>query len=348
MEEKTRHYKGAKMIRLEDCPSIKAFEAFHKCYRHVFTKQTIMVSISGGEDSDIMLDLIIRVAKDEKIPLDRFHFVFFNTGIEYQATLKHLEYLEEKYGIKIERYRAITPVPSGCKKYGQPFLSKQVSENINRLQRNGFKWEDKDFDTLLKEYPKCKSALKWWCNEHVKKNNGKSSNFDISYNSYLKEFMIANPPTFRISQKCCQGAKKNNAHKLLNELNADLNIVGIRKAEGGVRATAYKSCFSEPTEKQQYSNYRPIFWFTDKDKREYEEFFNITHSDCYVKYGLKRTGCVGCPFGKDFEMELKIARQFEPRLYNAVRNIFKESYEYTRSYLKYREQQKRKKTNRGN
>lgn len=330
------------MIRLENCPNINTFKAFCKCYRHILFHKSIMVSISGGADSDIMLDLIIRVAKDENIPLDKFHFVFFNTGIEYQATLNHLDELEEKYGIKIERYRAITPVPSGCKKYGQPFLSKQVSENIDRLQRHGFKWEDEDFETLYQRYPKCRSSLKWWCNEHGAKNNGKASNFDIAYNPYLKEFIIANPPTFKISQKCCQGAKKNNAHKLIDELNADLNIIGIRKAEGGIRSVAYKSCFSEANYKHSYDNYRPIFWFSDQDKKEYAEYYNVTHSDCYVKYGLKRTGCVGCPFGKDFEMELENARQFEPRLYNAVNNIFKESYEYTREYLRFREKQKRK------
>lgn len=328
------------MIKFEECPNTATYEAFSKGYRHLLLHDRIMVSISGGADSDIMLDLLLRCAKADDIPLSKFHFVFFNTGIEYQATLKHLDELEQKYGITIERYRAITPVPSGCRKYGQPFLSKNVSEQIDRLQRNGFKWEDEDFETLLLRYPRCKSALKWWCNKHGKKTNGTASNFDIEYNSYLKEFMVANPPTFRISQKCCQGAKKNNAHKLLDELKADLNVIGVRKAEGGVRASTYKSCFSEASNKQSYDNYRPIFWFTDKDKEEYAEFFNITHSDCYVKYGLKRTGCVGCPFGKDFEFELDIAREYEPKLAKAVENIFKESYEYTRAYLKFREEQK--------
>lgn len=327
----------------ENCPNVTTYEAFFKCYRHILLRYKIMVSISGGADSDIMLDLIIRVAKENNIPLDRFRFVFFDTGIEYQATKEHLQVLESKYNITIERHRAIKPVPLGCKKYGLPFLSKQVSENIDRLQRNGFKWEDKDFETLLKEYPKCRSALKWWCNKHEKRKNGKPSSFDISYNSYLKEFMIANPPTFRISQKCCQGAKKDNAHKLLKEFDADLNVVGIRKAEGGTRASAYKSCFSEKSNKQPYDNYRPLFWFTEQDKKEYEDYYGIIHSRCYTEYGLKRTGCAGCPFGADFEMELENARQHEPKLYEAISNIFKQSYEYTRAYLKFREQAKAEK-----
>lgn len=330
------------MIKFEDCPNIATYEAFSKCYRYLLLHERIMVSISGGADSDIILDMVIRVAKDENIPLDKFRFVFFNTGIEYQATLVHLDELERKYGITIERHRAIKPVPLGCKRHGQPFLSKQVSENIDRLQRHGFKWEDEDFDTLYKRYPKCRASLKWWCNAHGAKSNGNASSFDIAYNSYLKEFMIANPPTFRISQKCCYGAKKDNAHRLVKEHNIDLNIIGVRKAEGGSRATSYTSCFSEASNKQPYDNYRPIFWFTNQDKKEYAKFYGITHSRCYTEYGLKRTGCAGCPFGKEFEMELENARQYEPKLHKAIENIFKESYEYTRAYLKFREEQKRK------
>lgn len=58
----------------------------------------IMCSISGGSDSDVMLDIIHKVDIDKKVK-----YVWFNTGIEYQATKNHLTYLENKYGIVIER-----------------------------------------------------------------------------------------------------------------------------------------------------------------------------------------------------------------------------------------------------
>lgn len=50
---------------------------------------------------------------------------------------------------------------------------------------------------------------------------------------------------------------------------------------------------------------------------------------------MKRTGCVGCPYGKDFEYELEVVKQYEPKLYKAVNNIFKDSYEYTRKYRQF-------------
>ena len=121
---------------------------------------SILCSISGGSDSDDMLDIVWRCDKDNKVT-----YVWFDTGLEYQATKDHLKYLEQKYNIKIKSYRAIKPIPVSCKQYGQPFISKQVSDYISRLQKHNFRWEDKSFEKLYKEYPQCKTALQWWCNE---------------------------------------------------------------------------------------------------------------------------------------------------------------------------------------
>lgn len=98
--------------------------------------------------------------------------------------------------------------------------------------------------------------------------------------------------------------KKDVSHKLIKENTYELNIVGVRRAEGGVRATSYKSCFSEGDD--GCDNYRPLFWYKDSDKIDYENAYNVEHSDCYVVYALPRTGCAGCPFGRDFENELEV------------------------------------------
>jgi len=288
----------------------------------------ILCSISGGSDSDIMLDLIYRIDKDKKVK-----YIWFDTGLEYQATKDHLKYLETKYNIKIIRERAIKPIPITCNSCGQPFINKHVSEMMYRLQRHGFKWEDKPIDELLIEYPKCKSAIEWWTNSKIVKANNHSM-FNINYNKYLKEFIIANPPTFKISSKCCDYAKKNVSKHLMKKYNADLMIIGVRRAEGGIRATRYKSCYS--TKEDGVANYRPLYWFNKASKEEYETKFNIVHSKCYTKYGFPRTGCCCCPFGrKNLEEELETTSIYEPKLYKAVCNIFKDSYEYTRKYQEF-------------
>lgn len=283
----------------------------------------VICTISGGADSDIVLDICTKCDMDKKI-----EFVWFDTGLEYQATKEHLEYLKKKYNIEIQERKAIKSIPKCCKEYGLPFVSKQVSEFISRLQRHNFKWEDRPFAELYEEYPKCKSALCWWCNEW-----GEKSQFNISQNKWLKEFLVAIPPVISISNKCCQYAKKDVLHKLIDEVGYDLNISGVRKGEGGARATAYKSCFTQKD--SSCDNYRPIWWYLNDTKITYEMHYGVKHSRCYSEYGLKRTGCAGCPFGRDFEFELEVIREYEPKLYKAVNNIFGDSYSYTRQYRQF-------------
>ena len=288
----------------------------------------ILCAISGGSDSDIMLDICYRCDINNKID-----YVWFDTGLEYQATKDHLVYLQNKYNIIIKTYKAIKPIPLSCKQYGQPFISKQVSEYLSRLQKHNFKWEDKPFEVLYKEYPKCRAALLWWCNEH------ESNAFNIRKNKWLREFIIENPPEFLISSVCCKYSKKDAVNKLIKDYGYDLSIVGVRKAEGGLRSIAYKNCFDDNG--LDCDNYRPLFWYQDTDKQQYKDFFKIINSKCYIEYGLKRTGCAGCPFGRDYKYELSIIEKYEPKLYKAVINIFKDSYAYMDNYRYYVEQRKK-------
>lgn len=286
--------------------------------------QNIMVSISGGWDSDIIMDMIERVG----YKAGSVKYVFFNTGMEYQATLEHLDYLERHYGVKIHRERAVVPVPKGCREHGVPFLSKRVSQNIHALQINGFDWTEKSFDELSNRY-KCKAAVAWWCNTD-------KPPYSISRYPGLKEFMIKHPPDFAISDWCCTGAKKKTSERLKQKYSPDLEVLGVRKGEGGIRATAYHSCFSEKS--SGADSYRPLFWWKKEDKLSYDAKFALRHSDCYEKYGFRRTGCAACPFGTDFEKKLEAARIHEPKLYRLANAVFGKSYEYTRQYLAFRKE----------
>lgn len=277
----------------------------------------IAVSVSGGSDSDIMIDMFTRL----NIPCE---YIFIDTGVEYRATYEHLDFLEDKYNIKIHRLsgRKIPPV---VKEFGIPFLSKRISENIARLQHNGFKWEEGTLEELHSKYPKCKSALRWWCSDW-------KGSFSINNYKLLKEFMQQNPPEFKISSYCCDACKKATAHKWQKEHEIQLVVTGIRRAEGGVRS-ARKSCFEK---QKDCDNYAPLFFFTNADKAEYKEFYGVQYSDCYEVYGMKRTGCVGCPFNRRFMDDLKVMQQYEPQLYKLAMYLFKDSYEYTTAYKKFR------------
>lgn len=287
----------------------------------------IMVSISGGSDSDIMLDLFERIGYPDGL----VYYAWFDTGMEYQATKRHLMYLEQRYGITIHRHRPKLTVAQACKRYGLPFLSKGNSQHLEALQKHGF-----DFSAESCENGYKADAYYW-------DGDGRMA---VAEMAGLKEFLQISPPEFRISSRCCDFAKKRVAKLLQKELCITLNCVGMRKAEGGIRSVSLKTCFSDG-KNGNADNFRPIFWFADADKVEYEKFCEIRHSDCYEKWGFSRTGCACCPFGSGFEKELEVVRREEPALYNLANKVFGKSYEYTRRYRRFKESLKRERRRKG-
>ena len=137
-----------------DTKNFAIIDGYAKAVSVLSRSHTPLCSISGGSDSDIVLDVIHNVDEKKKV-----RYFWIDTGLEYRATKEHLDDLEKKYGIEIERIKACKPIPVCCKEYGQPFLSKYVSEQIMRLQQHGFQWEDKPLPELLEQYPNCKIAV---------------------------------------------------------------------------------------------------------------------------------------------------------------------------------------------
>lgn len=292
------------------------------------THNKALVSISGGADSDVMMDLCERVKHDTGCEVV---YVWFDTGIEYDATKRHIEYLQERYDVPIQCHRAEKTIPRCCKEYGQPFYSKFVSECMERLQRHGFQWEDEPLDVLESRYPHTSSALKWWCNGYTR--TDEPGYYDIDNAPYLKEFVMQNPPQFSISNKCCEYAKKRVSKSIIKQGEFDLRVIGIRKAEGGIRAkTKDARCFrAGPVD-----SYYPLFWFSDRDRGVYKELFNVRNSACYELWGFKRTGCIGCPYNRRNERDLQTSAVWEPGITAVARKVFAETYDYTRRYYAYR------------
>ena len=290
-----------------------------------YVDKNIRVAYSGGSDSDTVMHLL-------KYCGYNITGVLYDTGVEWDATMRHVEYMRS-IGFEIETIKAKRPVPTSNKKYGHPWISKRVSDYLSRLQKHNFDFQRDGalpFDVLYTKYPKCKVALRWWCN-----NWGEGSSFNIERNTYLKEFLIKHGLPFRVSDKCCDGAKKLPIKEYSKQHNIDLMILGIRKSEGGSRSGAYTSCYL-PQRTYTYAMYFPLFWWTDEVKSYYDTTRMVVHSDCYSdQYGLKRTGCAGCPFGRNFEQELVALEKYEPKKAKGIRAIFNPSYEWTRKYKEF-------------
>ena len=83
-------------------------------------------SYSGGSDSDILLDLIERTRKMFELPPVKY--VFFNTGLEMEATKRHVKEVSEKYGVEIETVRPKESIVTAVRKNGVPLLSQARDE----------------------------------------------------------------------------------------------------------------------------------------------------------------------------------------------------------------------------
>ncbi|MBR3160146.1 MAG: phosphoadenosine phosphosulfate reductase family protein [Atopobiaceae bacterium] len=315
---------------LVNCGNLAIADAALKCQSVFETHEKAIVSISGGADSDVMMDVCERVRQVSPIAIT---YLFQDTGMEYEATRAHLDYLEDLYGVKIKRNLPDLTVPETCRRYGQPFVSKMVSSVMGGLQRNGFEWEDEPLDVLGRKYPKCKSYLKWWCNEYSTKMDNPRSIYHVRRNKWLKEFLIENPPQFSISEKCCDRSKKTPSNRYVRLSNADVVLTGVRASERGAR-TIHNKCIIAGNDGPD--KYRPLYWLNNDDREQYIDMFGIRNSDCYEVWGFTRTGCAGCPFNKDVFEELDIAERHEPKFVKAARVVFADSYEYTRQYREFR------------
>lgn len=231
-------------------PTFAVYDGFCKTKSVMDQHSRILVSVSGGSDSDDMVDVVEHLKLGSGCEVD---YVWFNTGIEMDATKAHIRYLKGRYGIEIHEESGKKKVAAAVRSVGYPFYSKQFSEYIERLQKHNFKWEDKPFDVLYAEYPQCKAALRWWCN-NWKAEPHRPLQTEIASAAYLKEFMVRNPPTFSISKKCCDLAKKSAGDLARKKYAAGIQFIGVRKAEGGgslhklqelhVRRTARIAVFS--------------------------------------------------------------------------------------------------------
>lgn len=92
-------------------------------------------SYSGGSDSDIMIDLIERTRKMFNLP--PIKYVFFNTGLEMNATKRHVKETAKKYGVEIEEVRPKVNIVKASREYGIPFMSKHFSQALGEWQKKG-------------------------------------------------------------------------------------------------------------------------------------------------------------------------------------------------------------------
>lgn len=303
-------------------------------------------SYSGGADSDIMIDLIERTR--QLVPsLPKVKYVFFNTGLEMQATKDHVRKTAEKYGVEIEECRPKVNIVRATRKYGQPFVSKIMSGGLDEWQKKGVPMsiadeydqaEDKAAkrQELRERYPKCESLINFICCCNAQGEPRPNIQLVINSSKYMRDFIQECPPDFKISAKCCDYCKKQVAHNVQKDY--EMIITGERRDEGGMRSVPRKDntalCFGEMSNGQY--RLRPLYYVSDKDKAWYKWKYNVRYSDAYEVYGLSRTGCCGCPISYRAVDDLKLIGKYEPQVAKAAWAIFGQSYLYRQKYNEYK------------
>lgn len=316
-------------------------------------------SYSGGSDSDILIDVIERTRAVFNLPPVKY--VFFNTGLEMKATKDHVRATVGKYGVDIEECRPKINIVTASRTYGIPFVSKIMSSGLSEWQKKGIplsiavEYESADDKAakrqeLRERYPKCESVINFLCCCNSAGEPRPNIQLVINSSKYMRDFIERYPPDFQISAKCCDYCKKQLAHRV--QKGFDMIITGERRAEGGIRSVPRKDnttlCFTE-TASGQY-RLRPLYYVTNEDKALYKDYYGIRYSDAYGVYGMKRTGCCGCPISHKAVEDLEKIRPYEPNVVKAAWNIFGKSYVYRAKYNTYKqdrmtEERKRKAKN---
>ena len=99
-------------------PTAAILDSLVKAKSVLASHYNILVSVSGGADSDCIIDIVHNLAPKDEV--HKITYVWFDTGIEMEATKRQLNYLEDKYAIKILRQRAKITVPAAIAKVGYP------------------------------------------------------------------------------------------------------------------------------------------------------------------------------------------------------------------------------------
>lgn len=240
-----------------------------------------MCSYSGGSDSDIMIHMIETVRKIFGLPPIKYYF--FETGLEMEATRRHVREMAELYGVDIQTVRPKKNIVQATREYGQPFVSKIMSAGLEAVQKKNIPLTIADeYDQagdkaakrkeLKSRYPGCEQAINFLCCCNSAGEPRPNIQLVINSSKHMLDFIKENPIPFRVSNHCCDICKKQPAHAV--EKQFDMVITGERRDEGGMRSVPRSDsatmCFTETAAGK--FRLRPLYYVSDADKQWYKDY----------------------------------------------------------------------------
>lgn len=260
------------------------------------------ISFSGGKDSTVLHYLIDLALPNNKIPR-----LFLNTGIEYQDVRKYVQELA-KTDTRIIVYNSGVNVKQLLEQEGYPFKSKQHSHNLAIYWRNK---DQEDYNVSLKRYLgiidsntlfRCPKMLEY---------------------QFTKDFEL------KCSDQCCYKLKKEPAKKWAKENNKQIILTGMRKDEGGQRASI--GCIVTDKD-NKLTKFHPLLVVSEEFENWFLEKYNIKLCKLYYPpFNFERTGCKGCPFALNLQEQLDKMEHLLPNEKRQCEKLWKPVYdEYRR------------------
>ena len=141
---------------------------------------------------------------------------------------------------------------------------------------------------------------------------GKNHIFNLNRNA--RELLLSGK-LHRVSNKCCYYNKELPMMRYGKQTGRK-PIVGVRQSESKVRKAQYETCL------HRNGSFTPLYDFTDNLMEDIYEAYGIEIPNCYIY--TKRTGCAGCPYGRNCETELALLPDLQR---SKAIQYFKESYD---------------------
>lgn len=252
------------------------------------------LSYSGGKDSHFLYWFI-----KEYLHRDDIKIVGVNTYMEHSEILKRILNNSD-----IVLHSKLRPMEIK-EKYGIPCFSKMQDDIIDRYQRGS-----RAKSTMERIYGVDENGRDW-------------TKYKLNQTAKNK---LLDGTLHKVSPKCCKYLKKEPV-RLFEKESGLKPILGVRSKESALRASKYKSCFT------QDRKFTPIHDLSDELLDKIYEKYDIEIPEVYKH--ICRTGCMGCPYGSykhDTEKELTLIRPAQRKF---VTEYFKESYDILKIPEKY-------------
>lgn len=119
----------------------------------------------------------------------------------------------------------------------------------------------------------------------------------------------------KVSNKCCYYNKELPMMRYGRNTGRK-PIIGVRQSESKTRKAKYETCL------HTNGSFTPIYDFSDVLMEDIYKAYQIQIPNCYIY--TTRTGCAGCPYGRNCETELALLPEIQRK---HIIRYFKESYD---------------------